>query len=283
MVASLGNCASPGMIVGRFPPYDTSDTNTPVRVRREPAEVRPYGPCHRPIGRRHCRFRRTPEPGLPQIALAGAPPWLWSAASDVQGCDAAGLGSRDRVDRAHLRERDVSGRHRPDAPASCSAVRLRRPLAPIIPGPRNGKPSWQDALCPSCRESAVASTLVTRRVLSELVADERGYALHRRLLPDATTVDHLFVGEAAVHVIKVVSGSTDEVLVERTGGRFAAGTEALTVGGRRRTETRGCRARPERGRRLRTGRPRTRRAAGRPRAVLRRRPPGPPGEAPPHR
>jgi hypothetical protein len=45
------------------------------------------------------------------------------------------------------------------------------PLAPIIPGPRNGKPSWQDALCPSCRESAVASTLVTRRVLSELVAE----------------------------------------------------------------------------------------------------------------
>jgi hypothetical protein len=111
------------------------------------------------------------------------------------------------------------------------------PLAPIAPGPRNAKqPTWQDTLCPSCRQSAVASTLVTRRVLSELVADERGYALHRRLLPDGSTVDHLFVGEAAVHVISVVSGHDGEVLVERTGGRFAAGTEALTVGGRRRTE-----------------------------------------------
>ena len=111
------------------------------------------------------------------------------------------------------------------------------PLAPVAPTPPNGRrPSWHDALCPACRESTIASTLVTRRVLSELVADERGYALHRRLLPDATVVDHVFVGEAAVHVISVVSGSDGEVLVERTGGRFAAGTEALTIGGRRRTD-----------------------------------------------
>jgi hypothetical protein len=115
---------------------------------------------------------------------------------------------------------------------SCGA-----PLAPVAPTPPNGRrPSWHDALCPACRESTIASTLVTRRVLSELVADERGYALHRRLLPDATVVDHVFVGEAAVHVISVVSGSDGEVLVERTGGRFAAGTEALTIGGRRRTD-----------------------------------------------
>ena len=127
---------------------------------------------------------------------------------------------------------DIDLMHLRHAVCACGA-----PLAPIVPASRNGKhPSWHDALCPSCRESAVASTLVTRRVLSELVADERGYALHRRLLPDATIVDHLFVGEAAVHVISVVPGPDGEVLVERTGGRFAAGTEALSIGGQRRTD-----------------------------------------------
>jgi hypothetical protein len=111
------------------------------------------------------------------------------------------------------------------------------PLAPTDQSPRDA--SWRPALCPTCRRSEAADTVVTRRVLSELVADERGYALHRRLLPEsATTVDHLFVGATAVYVITVVPGADAdaEVLVERTGGRFAAGTEALTVAGRSRTD-----------------------------------------------
>jgi hypothetical protein len=93
-------------------------------------------------------------------------------------------------------------------------------------------------LCPSCRDEEVAqSALATRGTLTELVADERGYALHRRTLPrTGTTVDHLFVGAGAVFVINLVTAPGAEVSVSRTGGRFAPGVEELMVGGSRATD-----------------------------------------------
>lgn len=93
--------------------------------------------------------------------------------------------------------------------------------------------SSSQPLCPTCREAEVTrSALVTRRTLTHLVADERGYALHRRVLPEARVpVDHLFVGASGVYVIKVVRFPDVEVGLERTGGRFAAGTEVLTLDG----------------------------------------------------
>jgi len=72
--------------------------------------------------------------------------------------------------------------------------------------------------------------------LTELVADERGYARHRRTLPETgTSVDHLFVGANGVFVIDLVHVPDADVSVSRTGGRFAVGTEMLTVGGSRAT------------------------------------------------
>jgi hypothetical protein len=94
------------------------------------------------------------------------------------------------------------------------------------------------ALCLTCREAeAVASALVSRRALTELVATERGYALHRRRLPGTgTTIDHLFVGASGVFVIVAGYYPDAEVVVERSGGRFSPGTETLAVGGRRRND-----------------------------------------------
>lgn len=98
--------------------------------------------------------------------------------------------------------------------------------------------SSRPAHCSSCRETnADESALVTRRTLTELVADERGYALHRRTLPrTGLTVDHVFVGSDAVFVIDLVVAPDADVSVERTGGRFAPGSEVLTVGGSRATD-----------------------------------------------
>lgn len=93
--------------------------------------------------------------------------------------------------------------------------------------------------CASCREAEAAATaLISRRALTELVADERGYALHRRALPrTGTTVDHLFVGASAVFVIDDELTTTDaEVSVHRHGGRFSPLHETLTVGGRTRAD-----------------------------------------------
>ena len=93
------------------------------------------------------------------------------------------------------------------------------------------------AQCPSCRDAEAADrALLTRRTLTELVADERGYALHRRTLPEiGTSVDHLFVGATGVFVIDLVHVPDADVAVARTGGRFAQGAEVLTVGGSRAT------------------------------------------------
>ena len=93
------------------------------------------------------------------------------------------------------------------------------------------------AQCTTCRDAETAEgALVTRRTLTELVADERGYALHRRTLPEiGTSVDHLFVGATGVFVIDLVHVPDADVSVARTGGRFTAGTEVLTVGGSRAT------------------------------------------------
>jgi hypothetical protein len=93
-------------------------------------------------------------------------------------------------------------------------------------------------LCPPCRDAESAeSALATRGTLTELVADERGYALHRRTLPGTgTTVDHLFVGAGAVFVINLVTAPGAEVSVSRTRGRFAPGVDELIVGGSRATD-----------------------------------------------
>ncbi len=93
------------------------------------------------------------------------------------------------------------------------------------------------AQCLSCRDAEAADrALLTRRTLTELVADERGYALHRRTLPEiGTSVDHLFVGATGVFVIDLVHVPDADVAVARTGGRFAQGAEVLTVGGSRAT------------------------------------------------
>ena len=98
--------------------------------------------------------------------------------------------------------------------------------------------SGRAPLCPSCRESeAAASELISRRALTALVADERGYALHRRSLPQTgTTVDHIFVGAGAVYVITDELTTDAEVVVERHGGRFTALSESLTVDGRTRSD-----------------------------------------------
>ena len=93
------------------------------------------------------------------------------------------------------------------------------------------------AQCPSCRDAEAADrALLTRRTLTELVADERGYALHRRTLPEiGTSVDHLFGGATGVFVIDLVHVPDADVPVASTGGRFASGPEVLTVGGSRAT------------------------------------------------
>jgi hypothetical protein len=92
-------------------------------------------------------------------------------------------------------------------------------------------------LCPSCRDAETAeSALTTRRTLTELVADERGYALHRRTLPEnGARVDHLFVGASGVFVIDLVHVPDADVAVMRTRGRFGPGTPVLTVAGSRAT------------------------------------------------
>lgn len=97
--------------------------------------------------------------------------------------------------------------------------------------------SSKQILCPSCRDAeADEGALLTRRTLTELVADERGYALHRRTLPHiGARVDHLFVGASGVFVIDLVHAPDAEVSVMRTRGRFAPGTEVLTVAGSRAT------------------------------------------------
>jgi len=60
--------------------------------------------------------------------------------------------------------------------------------------------------------------------------------LHSRTLPEiGTSVDHLFVGANGVFVIDLVHVPDADVSVSRTGGRFAGGTEMLTVGGSRAT------------------------------------------------
>ena len=99
--------------------------------------------------------------------------------------------------------------------------------------------SGRSPLCASCRDAEAAeSALISRRALTALVADERGYALHRRVLPrTGTTVDHIFVGAGAVYVISDEVTPTDaEVVVERHGGRFSPLSETLTVDGRTRTD-----------------------------------------------
>jgi hypothetical protein len=90
--------------------------------------------------------------------------------------------------------------------------------------------------CPSCREAEAESALVTRTALTELVADERGYALHHRTLPEhGARVDHLFVGASGVFVIDLVHVPDADVAVMRTRGRFGPGTSVLTVAGSRAT------------------------------------------------
>lgn len=93
-------------------------------------------------------------------------------------------------------------------------------------------------LCDSCRETEDAEVArLTRRTLTELVADERGYALHSRTLPKfGASVDHLFVGPAGVYVIDLVHAPEADVVVARTGGRFVPGAEVLTVSGSRATD-----------------------------------------------
>ena len=95
----------------------------------------------------------------------------------------------------------------------------------------------REILCPSCREAeADEGALITRRTLTELVADERGYALHRRTLPEnGIRVDHLFVGASGVFVIDLVHAPDADVAVMRRRGRYGPGTSVLTVGGSRAT------------------------------------------------
>ena len=97
--------------------------------------------------------------------------------------------------------------------------------------------SSSQILCPSCRDAEAAEgALLTRRTLTELVADERGYALHRRTLPEnGAKVDHLFIGAAGVFVIDLVHVPDAEVAVMRTRGRFGPGSSVLTVAGSRAT------------------------------------------------
>lgn len=107
--------------------------------------------------------------------------------------------------------------------------------------PQSNKPvlhrSSRQIQCPSCRDAEVAeSALIARRTLTELVADERGYALHRRTLPEnGARVDHLFIGAAGVFVIDLVHVPDADVAVTRTRGRFGPGTSVLTVAGSRAT------------------------------------------------
>lgn len=92
-------------------------------------------------------------------------------------------------------------------------------------------------LCLTCREAQAASTLVSRRTLTELVAGERGYALHQRRLPGTgTVIDHLFVGASGVFVIGAAYFPDADVVVERSGGRLSPSNESLLVGGRRRND-----------------------------------------------
>lgn len=128
--------------------------------------------------------------------------------------------------------------------ADLSVMRLRDDVlcscgAEITPGVRapHSSPS-RPTQCTDCRHlEAVESALASRRALTDLVAHERGYALHRRVLPESGSVlDHLFVGAGGVFVIDSAYHPDADVSVERTGGRFAAGSETLTVGGRRRPE-----------------------------------------------
>lgn len=92
--------------------------------------------------------------------------------------------------------------------------------------------------CGSCRDAETTRrSLATRRALTDLVARERGYALHRRVVPGAgSTIDHLFVGPSAVFVIHDELAPDASVGVARAGGRWSADTATLTIGGEPRTE-----------------------------------------------
>lgn len=94
------------------------------------------------------------------------------------------------------------------------------------------------ATCGSCRDAETTRrALATRRALTDLVAHERGYALHRRTVPGTdTTIDHLFVGPSAVFVIHDQLAPDTSVGVARSGGRWSAETPTLTIGGEPRPE-----------------------------------------------
>ena len=94
------------------------------------------------------------------------------------------------------------------------------------------------ARCGSCREAETTRrALATRRALTDLVARERGYALHRRTVPGSrTTIDHLFIGPSGVFLIHDELAPDTSVGVARSGGRWSAATPTLTIDGQPRAE-----------------------------------------------
>lgn len=119
----------------------------------------------------------------------------------------------------------------------CSAAAA--PTSPHVT--RTCSTPWKPRLCTSCRDAEgahaveaaeTAETALATRALTELVADERGYALHRRTLHESgCTVDHLFIGAAGLFVIDVVLAAHADVAVKRTRARFTSDALVLTVAG----------------------------------------------------
>lgn len=107
-----------------------------------------------------------------------------------------------------------------------------------VPAGEHAPSSSTRTTCGSCHEAETSRrALATRRALTDLVARERGYALHRRTVPSTrTTIDHLFIGPSAVFVIHDELAPDTAVGVARSGGRWSAATPTLTIDGQPRSE-----------------------------------------------
>lgn len=125
---------------------------------------------------------------------------------------------------------------RPHDAVLCSCGTEVTPRVEYVPDPSDAV--RHQVLCTTCRDTEEAERLhASREALTELVAHERGYALHRRRLPGTgATIDHLFVGATGVFVIDAVHSPVAEVSVERTRNRFTSPTETLTIGTQPATE-----------------------------------------------